>query len=60
MKTIIYKGKEISHRNFITMLHFAGIDGGNKLTYYQSLQKQADKGNEKAIDIINNLQFIKQ
>lgn len=55
MNTYIYKGKEISHRIFITMLHFAGIDGGNKQTYYQSLLKQAEKGNKKAIEIVKNL-----
>lgn len=55
MTTYIYKGKEINHTSFISILRSAGINGGRKLTHYQVLEREASNGNEKAIEILKNL-----
>lgn len=55
MTTYIYKGKEINHTSFISILRSAGINGGRKLTHYQVLEREAANGNEKAIEILKNL-----
>lgn len=58
MTTYIFKGKEIRHSSFILLLRSAGINGGRKLSYYQVLEKEAAKGNQRAIEILNNLEVI--
>lgn len=55
MTTYIYKGQEINHTSFISILRSAGINGGRKLTHYQVLKREAANGNEKAIEILKNL-----
>ena len=55
MTTYIYKGQEINHTSFISILRSAGINGGRKLTHYQVLEREAANGNEKAIEILKNL-----
>lgn len=56
MTTYIYKGEKILHVEFISMLRRAGINGGRKFTYLEVLRREAEKGNRKAIDILNNLE----
>ena len=55
MTTYIYKGQEINHTSFISILRSAGINGGRKLTHYQVLEREAANGNEKAIEILKDL-----
>lgn len=57
MATYIYKGKEITHREFLLLLRSAGINGGRKLSYYEVLKKESEKGNNKAIELFNNIEI---
>jgi hypothetical protein len=54
MTKYIYKGEEISHTRFITICQMAGIMGGQ--SHYQKLVEMAEQGNEKASDILGNLE----
>lgn len=56
MTQYIYKGQEISHSRFLTICQMAGINGGRKMSHYEKLQDMAAKGNQKAIDILNDLE----
>ena len=56
MTKYIYKGEEISHTRFITICQMAGIMGGRKKSHYQKLVEMAEQGNEKASDILGNLE----
>ena len=56
MTKYIYKGEEISHTRFITICQMAGIMGGRKKSHYQKLVEMAEQGNEKAADILGNLE----
>lgn len=60
MTTYIYRGQEISHTRFISILRAAGINGGRKLSYLEVLTREVEKGNQKAIEILNNLEVIEQ
>lgn len=42
------------------LLHSAHIYGGNKLSHYEVLMREAEKGNERAINIIINLELKKE
>jgi hypothetical protein len=55
MTKYIYKGEEISHTRFITICQMAGIIGGQK-SHYQKLVEMAEQDNEKAADILSNLE----
>lgn len=59
MTKYIYKGEEISHTRFITICQMAGIMGGRKKSHYQKLVEMAEQGNEKAADILGNLEVKK-
>lgn len=41
------------------LLHSAHIYGGNKLSHYEALMREAEKGNERAINIMINLELKK-
>ena len=56
MTQYIYNGKEISHISFISLCQRNGINGGRKMSHYDKLVEMAEKGNQKAIDILNNLE----
>ena len=56
MTQYIYNGKEISHISFISLCQRNGINGGRKMSHYDKLVEMAEKGNPKAIDILNNLE----
>lgn len=56
MTKYIYNGKEISHISFIGICQRNGINGGRKMSHYDKLVEMAEKGNQKAIDILNNLE----
>ena len=43
MTTYIYKGKSISHSKLLMLLHSAHIYGGNKLSHYEVLLREAEK-----------------
>lgn len=58
MKTkYIYKGEEILHSTFIFLCRKIGVNGGRKFTTLEKLQQEANKGNEKAIELLSNLQI---
>ena len=58
MKTkYIYKGEEILHSTFISLCRKIGVNGGRKFTTLEKLQQEANKGNEKAIELLSNLQI---
>ena len=59
MTKYIYKGEEISHTRFITICQMAGIMGGRKKSHYQKLVEMAEQGNDKAADILSNLEVKK-
>lgn len=56
MATYIYKGKRISHSKLLMLLHSAHIYGGNKLSHYEVLLREAEKGNERATNILRDLE----
>ena len=56
MTKYIYKGEEISHTRFITICQMAGIMGGRKKSHYQKLVEMAEQGNEKAAEILDNME----
>lgn len=60
MKTVyIYKGKEIDHLDFLNIMKSAGLVSGWRVSHYQHLQDLAAKGNEKAIEILKDLEVRK-
>lgn len=56
MTTYIYKGEKISHSKLLILLRSAHIYGGNKLSHYDVLMREAEKGNERAINILRDLE----
>lgn len=58
MTTYIYKNRLISHTNFISILRSACINGGDELTNLETLNKEAEKGNARAVEIRKNLKVI--
>lgn len=56
MTTYIYKGKKISHSKLLILLRSAHIYGGNKLSHYDVLMREAEKGNERATNILRDLE----
>lgn len=59
MTTYIYKRENISHSKLLMLLHSAHIYGGNKLSHYEALMREAEKGNERMINIMINLELKK-
>ena len=57
MTQYIYNGKEISHTSFISLCMSNGINGGRKMSFYEKLVSMAEQGNERAINILNNLEI---
>lgn len=57
MTTYIYKGEKISHSKLLMLLHSAHIYGGNKLSHYEVLVREAEKGNERATNILRDLEI---
>ena len=55
----IYKGKEISHSDFLAICRKAGLTSGYRCSHYDHLVDMAFKGQSKAIEILNDLQVIK-
>ena len=56
MATYIYKGEKISHSKLLILLRSAHIYGGNKLSHYDVLMREAEKGNERATNILRDLE----
>lgn len=56
MTTYIYEGEKISHSKLLMLLRSAHVFGGNKLSHYEALVQAAEKGNEKAINILRDLE----
>lgn len=56
MTTYIYKGKKISQSKLLILLHSAHIYGENKLSHYDVLMREAEKGNERATNILRDLE----
>lgn len=56
MTTYIYKGKKISYSKLLILLRSAHIYGGNKLSHYDVLMREAEKGNERSTNIIRDLE----
>ena len=56
MTHYIYKGKEIRHTEFISLCRNNGINGGRS-THCDKLQELAARGNERAINILKELEL---
>ena len=56
MTQYIYNGEEITQISFIYLCQRNGINGGGKMSHYDKLVAMAEEGNQKAIDILNNLE----
>ncbi|WAX06739.1 hypothetical protein BK649P1_00036 [Bacteroides phage BK649P1] len=56
MTTYIYKGEKISHSKLLMLLRSAHVFGGNKLSHYEALVKAAENGNERATNILRDLE----
>lgn len=56
MTTYIYKGEKISHSKLLMLLRSSHVYGGNKLSHYEALVKAAENGNEKATNILRDLE----
>lgn len=54
----IYKGKEISHIQFLALCRKNGLTSGYRCSHYDHLLDEAYKGNKKAVAILNDLQVI--
>lgn len=59
MTRYTFKGKEISHIDFIAICRKAGIHPKRKKTYFQRLEIEFVKGNRKATEIMNDLRVCK-
>ena len=59
MTHYIYKGEEIPHTTFIALCQRNGICGGRNASHYEKLAEMAEKGNERAIAIMNDLEIRK-
>lgn len=59
MTHYIYKGEEIPHISFISLCQRNGICGGRNASHYEKLVEMAEKGNERAIAIMNDLEIRK-
>lgn len=56
MTTYIYKGEKISHSKLLMLLRSAHVYGRNKLSHYEALVKAAENGNERATNILRDLE----
>lgn len=56
MTTYIYKGEKISHSKLLMLLRSVHIYGGNKLSHYEVLIREAENGNERATNILRDLE----
>lgn len=56
MTTYIYKGEKISHSRLLMLLRSAHVYGGNELSHYEALVKAAENGNERATNILRDLE----
>lgn len=56
MTTYIYKREKISHSKLLMLLRSAHVYGGNKLSHYEALVKAAENGNERATNILRDLE----
>ena len=54
----IYKGHAISHLEFVSLASSIGINGGRTTTCREVLERMAQNGNERAQQLVANLQFI--
>ena len=59
MTHYIYKGEEIPHISFISLCQRNGICGGRNASHYEKLVEMAEKGNERAINIMKDLEVKK-
>lgn len=59
MTRYFYKGKEINHLEFISIMRQNGLNSGWRKSHYEHLKEMAEKGNVKAIKILENLKVIK-
>ena len=59
MTHYIYKGEEITHIDFIDLCKRNGIQGGPKWSTYDRLVDMAEKGNERAVNIMKDLEVKK-
>ena len=57
MTHYIYKGEEISHISFISLCQSIGCCGGRKMSHYEKLVDMAEKGNERAANILKDLEI---
>lgn len=59
MTKYYYKGKEISHLEFLRMMREIGLTSGYRVSHYQHLCDMAEKGNEKAMSLLADLRVEK-
>ena len=59
MTHYIYKGEEIDHISFISLCQKNGICAGRGWSHYDKLVDMAEKGNEKAIALLKDLELRK-
>lgn len=53
-----YKGKEIDHLRFLQLMKENGLTSGWRVSHWQHLQDLAEKGNEKAIELLKDLKCV--
>lgn len=56
MTRYIYKGKEIRHTQLLNIMRSAGIGSGYRVSHYVHLRNLAENGNEKAAEILKDLE----
>lgn len=59
MTKYIYKGKEITHLDFISIMKRAGLNSGWRKSHYEHLCDRAEMGDQRAVEILKDLQVIK-
>lgn len=51
-----YKGKEISHLDFLRLMRELGLVSGYRVSHWDHLVEMAEKGNEKAISLLADME----
>ena len=56
MAKYIFKGEEISHTRFLSICRQAGLQNPRKRSMYEQLQALAAESNERAANILKDLE----
>jgi hypothetical protein len=58
MAKYLFKGEEISHTRFLSICRQAGLQNPRKRSMHEQLKELAADGNERAANILKDLEVI--